>query len=174
MLGAFRLVVARELTLAFRRWSDIALPIMFFIIVCMLFPLAMGQSPALLREAGPGAIWVAALLATLLSLNNLFREDFDEGSLEQLALSPEPLSILLLAKTVAHWAFKTASSPSTHKATYFGAFVPQCTENRLKSLFITRFRIHHINRIYELSGASWHPELTTPQITLNHSQRAIA
>ena len=103
MIRAFRLVITRELTMAFRRWSDLALPIVFFVIVCMLFPLAVGQDLAVLREIGPGAIWVAALLATLMSLNSLYREDFDDGTLEQLALSTHPLTVLLLAKTVAHW-----------------------------------------------------------------------
>jgi heme exporter protein B len=103
MIAAFRLIIAREFTLAFRRWSDVALPVVFFIIVCMLFPLAVGQDLTILREMGPGAIWVAALLATLLSLNTLYREDFDDGTLEQLALAEHPLTVLLLAKTVAHW-----------------------------------------------------------------------
>jgi heme exporter protein B len=103
MLHAFRLVIARELRVAFRRWSDLALPVMFFVIVCMLFPLAVGQDQALLQKIGPGAIWVAALLATLMSLNTLYRDDFDDGTLEQLSLSTQPLTILLLAKTVAHW-----------------------------------------------------------------------
>lgn len=103
MINAFRLVIARELTLAFRRWSDVALPVVFFIIVCMLFPLAVGQDLSVLREIGPGAIWVAALLATLLSLNTLYREDFEDGTLEQLALAEHPLTALVLAKTVAHW-----------------------------------------------------------------------
>jgi heme exporter protein B len=103
MIKAFRLVIARELTVAFRRWSDLVMPLMFFVIVCTLFPLAVGQNAKVLQTIGPGAIWVAALLATLLSLNSLFREDFEDGSLEQLTLSSEPLSLLLLGKTVAHW-----------------------------------------------------------------------
>ena len=103
MIKAMLLVTRRELTLAFRRWSDIALPVVFFVIVCMLFPLALGQDLAMLRSVGPGAIWVAALLATLLSLNAFYREDFDDGSLEQLALAEQPLTILLLGKTLAHW-----------------------------------------------------------------------
>jgi heme exporter protein B len=103
MMRAFELVIARELTLAYRRWSDIALPVMFFVIVCTLFPLAVGQDLATLREIGPGVIWVAALLATLLSLNTLYREDFEDGTLEQLALAEHPLTFLLLGKTVAHW-----------------------------------------------------------------------
>jgi heme exporter protein B len=103
MIQAFRLQFGKELTLAFRRWSDLAMPVMFFIIVCMLFPLAIGQDLTVLREIGPGAIWVAALLATLLSLNNLYRDDFEDGTLEQLALSSQPLTVLLLAKASAHW-----------------------------------------------------------------------
>jgi len=102
-MNAFILVIRHDLAMAFRRWSDLAQPLIFFIIVCTLFPLAIGQDRELLRAVGPGAIWVAALLATLLSLNSLFREDFEDGSLEQLALSDQPLSLLLLAKTVAHW-----------------------------------------------------------------------
>jgi heme exporter protein B len=103
VIRAFRLVVARELMVAFRRWSDLVLPLVFFVIVCTLFPLAVGQNAKILQQIGPGAIWVAALLATLLSLNSLFREDFEDGSLEQLVLSKEPLSLLLLGKTMAHW-----------------------------------------------------------------------
>jgi heme exporter protein B len=103
MSRAFWLVMQREFALAFRRWSDLALPWLFFIIVCTLFPLAIGQDPLLLQVVGPGAIWVAALLATLLSLNSLFRSDFADGSLEQLALSEHPLTVLLLAKSTAHW-----------------------------------------------------------------------
>lgn len=102
-MNAFTWVIKHDLAMAFRRWSDLAQPLIFFMIVCTLFPLAIGQDRELLRAVGPGAIWVAALLATLLSLNSLFREDFDDGSLEQLALSQHPLSLLLLAKTVAHW-----------------------------------------------------------------------
>ncbi len=102
-MSAFMLVIRHDLAMAFRRWSDLAQPLIFFVIVCTLFPLAIGQDRELLRVVGPGAIWVAALLATLLSLNSLFREDFDDGSLEQLALSEQPLSLLLLAKTIAHW-----------------------------------------------------------------------
>jgi heme exporter protein B len=103
MIRAFRLVAGRELTTAFRRWSDLALPLAFFVIVCMLFPLAIGQELSVLRQTGPGAIWVAALLATLLSLNTLYREDYEDGTLEQLALMDQPLTLLLLAKTLAHW-----------------------------------------------------------------------
>ncbi|HJP03831.1 MAG: heme exporter protein CcmB [Chromatiales bacterium] len=103
MIRAFFMVMRRELTVAVRRWSDLVMPLVFFIIVCTLFPLAVGQDIEILNDIGPGAIWVAALLATLLSLNTLFRDDFEDGSLEQLVLDKEPLTFLLLAKTVAHW-----------------------------------------------------------------------
>ena len=102
-MNSFLLVLQHDLALAVRRWSDLVQPVIFFIIVCTLFPLAIGQDKELLRAVGPGAVWVAALLATLLSLNTLFREDFEDGSLEQLALSDSPLSLVLLAKTAAHW-----------------------------------------------------------------------
>ncbi len=102
-MSIFFAVIKHDLAMAFRRWSDLAMPLVFFVIVCTLFPLALGQDKELLQAVGPGAIWVAALLATLLSLNTLFREDFDDGSLEQLALSEHPLSVLLLGKTAAHW-----------------------------------------------------------------------
>ncbi len=103
MTQAFWLVMRREFAIAFRRWSDLAMPWLFFVIVCTLFPLAIGQDADLLRAVGPGAIWVAALLATLLSLNTMLRSDFADGSLEQLALSEQPLTVLLLAKSIAHW-----------------------------------------------------------------------
>jgi heme exporter protein B len=103
MIRAFKLVLLRDLQLAIRRWSDLVLPLVFFIIVCTLFPLAVGQDPEVLAAIGPGAIWVAALLATLLSLNSLFKDDFADGTLEQLALDAQPLTLLLLAKTTAHW-----------------------------------------------------------------------
>ncbi len=102
-MNGLLLLMRRDLATAFRRRSDLAMPLVFFVIVCTLFPLAVGQDKELLRAVGPGAIWVAALLATLLSLNTLFREDHDDGTLEQLVLSERPLTLLLLGKTAAHW-----------------------------------------------------------------------
>ena len=96
-------VVRRDLRIAFRRLPDLASPLMFFAIVITLFPLAISPEPTVLREIGPGVLWVAALLATLLALNTLFRSDFDDGSLEQLALSTHPLPLLVLGKILAHW-----------------------------------------------------------------------
>ena len=100
---ALSAVVRRDLRIAFRRLPDLASPLMFFAIVITLFPLAISPEPTVLREIGPGVLWVAALLATLLALNTLFRSDFDDGSLEQLALSTHPLPLLVFGKILAHW-----------------------------------------------------------------------
>jgi heme exporter protein B len=100
---AFFAVIRRDLVLALRRRSEIANPLLFFILVITLFPLGIGAQPHLLQAIAPGIIWVSALLAAMLSLDNLFRSDFDDGSLEQILLSPHPTSILVLAKIVAHW-----------------------------------------------------------------------
>ncbi len=101
--GAFAYMLKRDLTLAFRRPGELINPILFFVIVVTLFPLGVGSEPSLLRELAPGVLWVAALLATLLALDGLFRSDFDDGSLEQMMLSPHPASVLVLAKVCAHW-----------------------------------------------------------------------
>lgn len=100
---AFAILLRRDLTLAYRRRSEIINPLLFFVLVTAMFPLGIGADPALLRNIGPGIIWVAALLAALLSLETVFRSDFDDGSLEQLLLSPHPLSVLMIAKVLAHW-----------------------------------------------------------------------
>lgn len=100
---AFVAVIRRDLVLALRRRSEIANPLLFFILVITLFPLGIGAQPHLLQAIAPGIIWVSALLAAMLSLDSLFRSDFDDGSLEQLLLSPHPASVLVLAKIIAHW-----------------------------------------------------------------------
>lgn len=100
---AFLAIVRRDLVLALRRRSEVANPIFFFILVITLFPLGIGAKPNILQAIAPGIIWVSALLATMLSLDSLFRSDFDDGSLEQIILSPQPTSILVLAKVTAHW-----------------------------------------------------------------------
>lgn len=100
---AFRGVLHRDLQLAIRSRSELINPILFFILVVSLFPLGIGPGPKLLAEIAPGVIWVAALLATLLSMERLFRTDFEDGTLEHLLLSPHGLSFLVLAKVLAHW-----------------------------------------------------------------------
>lgn len=93
----------RDLTLAFRHKSDMINPLVFFLIAISMIPLGVGPEKALLMRIAPGIIWVMALLATLLSLDNLFRSDFDDGSLEQLLIAPYPLFFSVLAKVLVHW-----------------------------------------------------------------------
>lgn len=103
MFTAFATLLKRDLTLAMRRRSDWLNPLVFFVLVVILFPLGIGPDGTLLSEIAPGVIWVAALLATLLALDGLFRDDFEDGALEQLLLSPQPLPVLVIAKVLAHW-----------------------------------------------------------------------
>lgn len=103
MFEGFLGILARDLRLAFRSRGELLHPLFFLLLVVTLFPLAVGASPDTLRTIAPGVIWVAALLAALLSLERLLRGDFDDGTLEQLALAPQPLSLLMLAKILAHW-----------------------------------------------------------------------
>jgi len=95
--------VVRELRLAFRRPGDMATPLIFFAIVVSLFPLAVSPDKQLLMKFGPGVLWVAALLASLMSLGSLFRQDREDGTLEQLLLSGQPVSVLVLGKIAAQW-----------------------------------------------------------------------
>jgi heme exporter protein B len=102
-MNAFLAVVRRDLLLAMRRKSEVLTALFFFIIVVSLFPLGIGPETALLRKIAPGVLWVAALLATMLGLARLFAPDHADGTLEQLALSPTPLGILVAGKIAAHW-----------------------------------------------------------------------
>lgn len=96
-------IIEREFRCAFRHKQSIINPLLFFIITLTLFPLAVSPEAKILQTIAPGIMWVAALLATLLSLDRLFRSDYEDGSLEQLLLSPHPLSALVFAKVSAHW-----------------------------------------------------------------------
>jgi heme exporter protein B len=96
-------VLTRELRLAWRRWDQLLQPLLFFIIVTMLFPLATSSDLNELRRMGPGVVWVAAMLASLLALEYLFRPDVEDGTMEQWVLSGQPVAWLLLMKTIAHW-----------------------------------------------------------------------
>jgi heme exporter protein B len=103
MIVTMGMIIRRELLIAFRRQADIFNPLWFFIIVITLFPLSIGPEPALLARIAAGIVWVAALLSALLSLERLFRDDFQDGSLEQMMLIPVPLPIVVISKVVAHW-----------------------------------------------------------------------
>jgi heme exporter protein B len=100
---AWRELARRDLLLAWRRRGEAANPLLFFLIVVALFPLGLGPAPAELARIAPGVVWVTALLASLLSTDALFRADFDDGSLEQIARSPASLYALVLAKMGVHW-----------------------------------------------------------------------
>jgi heme exporter protein B len=103
MLKTLRVAVFRDLLLAMRRPSDVLTALAFFVIVVSLFPLGVGPEPALLRTIGPGVIWVAALLASMLSLPRMFAADHADGTLEQMLLSAAPLGAIVVAKVIAHW-----------------------------------------------------------------------
>jgi heme exporter protein B len=103
VLGTLRMVVYRDLLLAFRRRSDLANALLFFVLVVSLFPFGVGPEPNLLRAVAPGVLWVAALLASMLALNRMFAGDHADGTLEQMVMSPVPLSVVVLGKVAAHW-----------------------------------------------------------------------
>ena len=102
-LGAMRAIFMRDMRLALRRRADTAAALFFFVIVASLFPLGVGPEPALLRTMAAGVVWVAALLASMLSLGRLFADDHADGTLEQLLLSVCPLPLIVLSKMAAHW-----------------------------------------------------------------------
>lgn len=103
MFTVLRCVIYRDLLLASRRWADVLTALVFFVIVVSLFPLGVGPEPNLLRTIAPGVIWVAALLASMLSLTRMFAADYADGTLEQMLLSAAPLGVIVAAKIVAHW-----------------------------------------------------------------------
>jgi|TARA_Y100001968_G_scaffold327867_1_gene373828 heme exporter protein B len=103
LLVAIKATLKRDLTLMLRRRGEVLNPLVFFALVITLFPIGISPDPELLASIAPGLLWVAALLAALLSLDSLFRSDYDDGSLEQLLLAPQPLAALGLAKVAVHW-----------------------------------------------------------------------
>ena len=102
-MSVFYALLKRDLTLANRHRAELANPLLFFVIVISLFPLGISPESKILQTIAPGIIWVAALLAAMLSLDSLFRSDFEDGSLEQIILTPHSLHFLVLAKILAHW-----------------------------------------------------------------------
>lgn len=102
-LEAARLTLARDIRLALRKRGQLVQPLAFFAIVTTLFPLGISPELSRLRDVAPGVLWVAALLSSLLALEFLFRDDAQDGTLEQHVLSGQSLTWLLFAKTVAHW-----------------------------------------------------------------------
>jgi len=102
-MSAFFTLVRRDLSLAFRQGFDSLMVVAFFVIAVVLFPFGVGPEPNTLARIAAGTIWVAALLASMLSLERLFQTDYEDGTLELLALAPVPLEVTVIAKVVAHW-----------------------------------------------------------------------
>ena len=102
-LSMLRWIVARDLTLAWKRRADVLSTLFFFVIVVSLFPLGIGPETRLLRSIAPGIVWVAALLASMLSLGRVFGNDYQDGTLEQLLLTPQPLYLVVIGKVLAQW-----------------------------------------------------------------------
>ena len=103
LLGLLVLVIRRDLILAMRRRADVLTTLIFFVMVVSLFPLGVGPEMDMLRKMAPGVLWVAALLSSMLSLGRLFSADYLDGTLEQMMLAPQSLSMLVLGKMTAHW-----------------------------------------------------------------------
>lgn len=103
------LVLRRDLILTFRRPDQLLQPLVFFLIVTTLFPLSLNPQLSVLRQMAPGVLWAAALLASLLSMDGLFKSDADDGTLEQLLLCGQPLGAIVVAKTIAHWLVSGAA-----------------------------------------------------------------
>jgi len=102
-MSGIGVVLARELRLACRQWGDAAMVVSFFVITVVLFPFGIGPEPGILARISPGIIWVTALLASLLSLDRMFLGDYEDGSLELMAVGPAPLMLVVAAKCAAHW-----------------------------------------------------------------------
>lgn len=102
-MGGFNYMLTRDLRLAFRQGMDAFMAVTFFIIAGTLFPLGVGPEPGVLARIASGVIWVNAMLAVLLSLDRMFQQDYEDGSLDLLVLSPTPLEVTVLAKATAHW-----------------------------------------------------------------------
>lgn len=112
----FQGVITRDLRLAIRRKSDSLAVLIFFAVVASLFPLGIGPEQNLLMQIAPGMLWIAALLAAMLSLHKIFAEDFIDGSLDQIALTALPLPLVVLAKTIAHWISSGLLLASSHQS----------------------------------------------------------
>ena len=101
--AAFMATLKRDLMIAYKRKNDVVNPFMFFLIVASLFPIGISPDPERLAEIAAGVLWISALLASMLSMDSLYRSDYEDGSLEQILLSPQPLYFMVLAKNLAHW-----------------------------------------------------------------------
>ena len=136
MLSVFSQVIRRDLLLAARQKADVLNTLFFFVVVVTIVPLGIGPEPNLLRAIAPGVVWVAALLAAILSLPRLFANDHADGTLEQMLLSAEPLPLIVLGKAAAHWLVdraaadadvdRSSASPSTSEPARRSSWWPRC------------------------------------------------
>lgn len=132
--NVFRTIFWRDILLATRHRAELANPLIFFIMIIVLFPFAFGSDTELLNRVMPGTIWITALLATSLSLEGVFRSDFDDGSIEQIILSGYPLTLLVIAKIAAHWCLTGLPLIIIAMLT---AFLLSFPEQVLQTLFFT-------------------------------------
>lgn len=103
MVKVFTAILRRDILLAMRRYTELLTALFFFVIVVSLFPMGVGSEKQTLQLLGPGVVWVAALLASMLALERLFAGDYEDGTLELMLMTPQPLPLLVLAKVTAHW-----------------------------------------------------------------------
>lgn len=120
-MNGFAALLARDVKLAYRQASDSMTVLAFFVLATILFPLAVGPEPGILARIGAGVVWVAALLAAMLSMDRMFQSDYDDGTLELLVISPTPLELCVLAKACAHWM--TTGVPLIVAAPLMGLFL---------------------------------------------------
>jgi len=120
-MNGFAALLKRDLRLAYRQASDSMTVLAFFVLATVLFPLAVGPEPAILARIGAGVVWVAALLACMLSMDRMFQGDYDDGTLELLVIAPAPLELCVLAKAAAHWL--TTGVPLIVAAPLMGLFL---------------------------------------------------
>jgi len=120
-MNGFGALLKRDLKLAYRQASDSMTVLAFFVLATVLFPLAVGPEPAILARIGAGVVWVAALLAAMLSMDRMFQSDYDDGTLELLVITPAPLELCVLAKAAAHWL--TTGVPLIVAAPLMGLFL---------------------------------------------------
>ena len=129
LYSSLKVVLRRDLLIAFRKRSDIVNPLLFFVIVAIIMPMGLSPESKILSVLAPGLIWIIALLAMLLSVDGLFRSDYEDGALEQLILSPQPLYFIVLIKILVHWL--TTGLPLTLMAPLLGLLLFLPTEGFL-------------------------------------------
>jgi len=151
MIAAYFSIIRRELLLARRQGGATLSAMLFFILTVTLFPLGVGPAAAVLERISAGTIWVAALLAVLLSLDRLFQADLEDGTLEQMMLLPMPVSVLVLAKVTAHWI--TTGLPLIIASPLLGVFMQMSTDGYLTLVIVMALGTPTMNLIGAIGAA---------------------